>query len=234
MSGLSIVVGIYPELQKNDPGNIEYYKDQFKRVNNALHHAHLPPHQEPEKAEDPWVFDMLGFKTLHYLRRVAAYLCLRDDLPPPGDDDCIVDPINEQWCMWATNQQPHNLVAQVLGDRVEAPIPYEHLIVHSDAGGFYVPQQFHRVVIADEKFGVTGEGLIGSTYSLRDDCARIANAINLPLDLDPDSDEVLEAGEKQGRISGTWQPYGRESYACLQLHRAASLSIETGCALVFR
>jgi hypothetical protein len=231
--GLSLVVGIYPELARNDPGNQEFYRDQFKRVNQALHHARIPEHHEPAEAEGaPWSCDLQGFETLHYLRRLAAYICLREEVPPPGDEDCAIDPINEQWCLWATNHQPKGLMAQLLGDRVDEPIPYEHLMVHSDANGFYLPKQFHRVVIAPEQYGVLGEGLIGSAYSLREDCKRIAAAIDLPLDLDPDADEVQEAFEKQGKIPGAWRPYGRESFACLQLHRAASVSIATGCAIV--
>lgn len=230
--GPSLVVGIYPELSRNDPGNLEYYREQFKLVNEALHHAHIAEHREPDKAEGaPWSCDMRDFKTLHYLRRFAAYLALKDEIPLPGDDDAAVDPITEEWCMWATNQQP-GLIAGLLGDRVEAPIAFEHLMVHSDASGFYLPQPFHRVVIAPEHLGIVGQGLIGSAYSLRDDCKRIAAAIDLPLDLDPESDEVSEAFEKQGKLNGTWQRYGRESFACLQLHRAASIAIASGCAIV--
>ena len=103
--GLSIVVGILPELKRNDPDDLPLFHDQFKRINAALHHAHIPEHHEPEEADGvPWVFDMQGFKSLHYLRRLAAYICLRDDLPSPGDEDSATDPINEKWCMWATKE----------------------------------------------------------------------------------------------------------------------------------
>lgn len=232
--GLSIVVGILPELKKNDPADLDYFHDQFRRVNQALHHAHVAEHKEPEEADGvPWIFDMKGFKTLHYLRRLAAYLCLRDTLPSPGDEDCSTDPINEQWCMWATGHQPKTFMAQLLGNRTEETLPYEHLMVHHDGNGFYLPQHMKRVVIAPESYGVMGENIIGSAYSLMDDCQRIAEAIDLPLDVDPESEEVQEACEKQGKVTGSWQQFGIESYACLQLNLAASTSIASGCAMVF-
>jgi len=236
--GLSIVVGILPELKQNDPGDLELFHDQFRRINGALHHMHIAEHHEPEEADGvPWIFDMRGFHTLHYLRRLAAYICLRDSLPSPGDEDSSTDPINEGWCMWATRESVSHekkFLEKLAGDKAEAPIPYEHLMVHSDANGFYLPQHFHRVVISPEGSGILGEGLIGSAYSLKDDLERIAKAINLPLDdVEPDSDEVQEAFEKQGKVSGTWHPYGVESYACLQMYEAVTTSIATGCAMVF-
>jgi hypothetical protein len=68
---------------------------------------------------------------------------------------------------------------------------------------------------------------------LRDETRRLAAFFELPLDLDPESEQVYETADSQGTGPTTWQRYGRESYSCLRLYHAASHSITTGAALVF-
>ncbi len=106
-------------------------------------------------------------------------------------------------------------------------------MVHSDSQGFYLPQPMRRALIAPEGFDVAGNGIIGSSVSVIDDCVQLAKRLDLPIDLDPSSSEVQEAFTEQGKAESGWQRYGRESFACLSLHRAASASVQTGCALVF-
>ena len=62
---------------------------------------------------------------------------------------------------------------------------------------------------------------------------RIAAALDLPEDLDPDSPEVLHACEAEIPASSGWQRYGVESRDCLRLIHAARHSIETGAAIAF-
>jgi hypothetical protein len=62
---------------------------------------------------------------------------------------------------------------------------------------------------------------------------RIVEALGLPDDLDPESDEVYEAAGAETPASEGWRRYGVETYGCLQLLRAAELSVRTGSAIAF-
>jgi hypothetical protein len=65
------------------------------------------------------------------------------------------------------------------------------------------------------------------------ECLRLADALHLDPDLDPDSDEVAVALEGEVRDPVGWQRYGTESFVCLKLIRAARESIATGAAICF-
>ncbi|MGC4998154.1 hypothetical protein [Streptomyces sp. DT195] len=62
---------------------------------------------------------------------------------------------------------------------------------------------------------------------------RLAEALGLPEDLDPHSEEVFEAADAEEPAGEGWQRYGVESYVCLQLLQAARLSIASGAAIAF-
>lgn len=68
---------------------------------------------------------------------------------------------------------------------------------------------------------------------LRDETRRLAAFLELPLDLDTESEQVYEAAGSRGTGPTTWQRYGRESYSCLRLYHAAIHSSTIGAALVF-
>jgi hypothetical protein len=68
---------------------------------------------------------------------------------------------------------------------------------------------------------------------LLDECRRLAVALQLPLDLDPESEEVWKASETQGRGDVQWQRYGIESLVCLRLYKACEHSLERQAAIVF-
>ena len=76
-------------------------------------------------------------------------------------------------------------------------------------------------------------GAVGSSYRLRDECAHVAKLLELPLGLDPESEDVWSAEEEQGISPVKWRRYGVESRVCLVLHHAADLSIRYGSAIVF-
>jgi hypothetical protein len=62
---------------------------------------------------------------------------------------------------------------------------------------------------------------------------RLAALLELPLDLDPESDELFQALKSQGQGEELWQRYGIESYICLNLYLACERSLKTGAAIVF-
>ncbi|MBK7838296.1 MAG: hypothetical protein IPJ49_11585 [Candidatus Obscuribacter sp.] len=117
-----------------------------------------------------------------------------------------------------------------LTGEIARPRHFDHLIVHSDAEGYYIPQSIGHVLVAPDELELSG--LSGRQMP----CAtnvKLASALELPLDIDPEAEEVWQAAESQGIGFVKWQRYGIESYCCLRLYRAATHSIETGAAIVF-
>ncbi len=74
--------------------------------------------------------------------------------------------------------------------------------------------------------------MIGSTHRLHQECVRLAEALKLPMGLDPES-EVVDEAMQNGEGDALWQRYGIESYTCLQLLRASEHSMKTGALIVF-
>jgi hypothetical protein len=142
---------------------------------------------------------------------------LNKPAPPPGDEDAPNDPLlyGEYW------------------RRFEAGggLKYRHLIVHSDAEGFYVPVDFERPRDLT-KFGLVG-GWLGSTQRLHAECGDLAHALEMPVEMDHESDELLEAAQTQGRGDLKWQRYGVETFTCLRLLAACEASLRTKAAIVF-
>ena len=109
---------------------------------------------------------------------------------------------------------------------------FDHLIMHSDAEGFYLPLEFANVLFPDESLEIAG-GMVGSSYGLLRECERIAAVLEIPADLDETSDAVWEAADSQGEGSLKWERYGIESFSCICLMQGCRKSIEARAALVF-
>jgi hypothetical protein len=113
-----------------------------------------------------------------------------------------------------------------------APQTFPHLLFHSDAEGYYLPLAFQRVIQTPADFGIDGETL-GSSLMLLEECRVLAVALDLPLHLDPEGQEIAEAVAGEMPLTERWQRFAIESAVCLALYRACSVSAETGCAVVF-
>src|SRR5262249_15383958 len=125
--GLDLTVGVLAD--PNEAENYALYKAQFEIINKVLRTEGLSEHVEPEELADIFTCDM-SYTAVHCLRRVAAYLALGKPIPPPGGGDAPEDPILglDYWDQLRKDQR----------------LKYQHLIVHSDAEGFYVPVDFER------------------------------------------------------------------------------------------
>lgn len=200
--GLSIQVGGFEEL--------DLYEPLFK----ALVEAGLHPYTEPDcKGDAFFSCQMWGYSGVHYLRRIAAYIGLDKEVPGPGGDNPADDPVLIEYYDYL------------------AP-GFEHLVMHSDAEGFYVPLDFEDVIYPSEELGVAG-GIVGSSVRLLSECTRLAAWLELPLDLDPESEEVWDAADSPAVDGPKWKQYGKESFACIRLIKAAKVSIDSGAAIVF-
>jgi hypothetical protein len=75
--------------------------------------------------------------------------------------------------------------------------------------------------------------MISSCVALMEACARLAALLDLPLDLDPESDEAQDTADWQGQGATKWQRYGVESLTCLGRYYACRVARASRCALVF-
>ncbi len=219
--GLALEVGILADLKVADEEGYEYFREQFTLLNALLTENQLPAHSEPEGIP---IFscDMYGYSGLHYLRRIAAHMLVNHSIPAPCIDRPNDDPVMLE-C--------YDEIATMQDARSADWKRFDHLLCHSDAEGFYVPVEFDEVLFDFNETGLAG-AQVGSSSKLLAECTILANALELPTDLDPEDNVFFEASESQGRRSG-WKRYGIESYACIRLIHAARHSLKYGAAIVF-
>ena len=223
--GLTLCVGITSEVREGDPEYLEYFDRQVEAINSVLDSFGLPEYREPFDIEEERTFecDMYGYSGLHYLRRLAAHLALKGELPPPGDETAASDSVLEDY---------YKIFDASFAQGKAAGMPFQHLIVHGDAEGYYLPVEFEEVLIPDASLEIAG-GMIGSSQMLLRECRELAEALELPADLSVDDERLWEAPETQGEGETKWERYGVESFTCLRLIRACEVSVETGAAVVF-
>lgn len=223
--GLALCVGVPSEIRESDPEYVAYFEQQVDAINSVLESFDLPPHREPFDVEDERTFEceMIGFSGLHYLRRVAAHLALGLELPPPGDDDAASDPVLNDY---------YRIFDERFARGEATGIHLQHLIVHGDAEGYYLPVEFEDVIIPDPSLEIAG-GMLGSSHALLRECRYLAGVLEIPEDLSPEDEALSGAAETQGEGEATWERYGVESYTCVALIKACEASVETGAAIVF-
>lgn len=223
--GLTLCVGVPSEIRESDPEYVNYLEQQVEVINGVLESFGLPPHREPFDVEDERTFEceMIGYSGLHYLRRLAAHLALGRELPPPGDDGATSDPVLSDY---------DRIFDASFARGESSGIPFQHLIVHDDGEGYYLPVEFDDVIIPDASLEIAG-GMLGSSHALLRECRELAQALELPEGLLLEDESVLDAVESQGEGEAKWERYGVESYTCLALIEACEASIDTGAAVVF-
>ena len=171
------------------------------KLNKFLKSQGLQPHLESPDSR-PWDAGMYGYSGLHYLRRIAAHLNIKGPLPAPGNTNAPEDPIIETY-YGIFNNPNVSFFGRLIGKK-QIIREFDHLIIHSDCEGYYLPQDFPNVLITPEELEITG-GIIGSSYRLLEETEKLARALELPPDIDPASDKVLEACDSQGQGNLLWK-----------------------------
>jgi hypothetical protein len=208
--GVSPQVG-YLEMVSGDEEGVEWFRRDLDAVNALLAENGLPRHDEPAtlpayrfRAALGW----LGFSWIHFLRRLQARL-LQDPAwsPTPCDE----------------HDEPWNDPAI---DRELTVYIRSHLIVHSDAEGFYMPIDF-----GDMLYGEVPGGILGSSVRLYAELQQLAPALGVTLDA---AGNLTDA--EADRLNDTPQdaPFWREKLAWLHLFECARISVELRTAIVFK
>ncbi len=228
--GLALEVGILADLDLNDPEGAAHFGQSFECLNKYLEATGLPRHDEPRDC-DVWSGDMYGYSGLHYLRRTAAYLDSSGRLPAPGNDSSADDPVLDAYFNTVLDLKP-SVMRRLFEKRRSFSRRFDHLIVHSDAEGFYLPAALPEVLVVPAEYQIPGS-MVGSAPRLLDELDRLAQALEIPDHLDSTSDALWEAADSQGEGSSLWQQYGIESFSCVVLREACRHSLRTGAAIVF-
>jgi hypothetical protein len=240
--GLALEVGMLADLLVNDEEGSSWFGEDMAKLNGVLARAGLAAHADPERAE---VFSTgtYGYSGLHYLRYCAAHLHYNGALPPPiqQDDDPSGDPT---YARYSEEFEIENEGADPGVFAKPSRRAFDHLIMHSDAEGFYLPQRFERVLIS----GAEAYGWVGSSFALQAECERLAAALRLPRDMLADAEsaalyEAIQAAKpRKGLFSvfkgrrapeEPWRQHPVAALMCAKLHVFAGHSIRTGAALVF-
>lgn len=228
--GLSLEVGILADLREHDPEGADVFQGIFDDVGKLLQKNKLPSHVEPLTCE-VWSAQMYGYSGLHYLRRIAAHLDAGLPMPPPGDPDSSKDPVLQAYFQEVVGEGP-GLLMRLLKGLPRFSRSFDHLIVHSDAEGFYLPLDFPKVILDADDKQLPG-GMLGSVPRLMEELDRLSAALGVPDHLHEQSEELWAAADAQGMGPETWQQYGIESFSCVVLREACRKSMKSGAALVF-
>jgi len=229
--GLDLEVGIVADLKRHDAEGYQHFREEFERLNRFLVDAGLEPHREPEDLPEERLFScqMWGYSGLHHLRRIAAHLALGRPIPEPINGDASNDPIVAKYYALVTGS--HGFLTRLLR-RKQAELQFQHLMLHSDAEGYYLPQDFSSVLFPPEQMKIAG-AMVGSVTKLLEECRQLAAIMKIPTDLDHESDEMWSAADQRDHSDTSWKRYGVEAFGCLRLIRGCEASLATGAALVF-
>lgn len=222
--GLSVYVGMLADAKEYDPDAYQWYKSDFQQINEFLQDVGLPEHNEPDDCET-WNVDMYGYSGLHLLRRLAAHLHLEGELPGPGTEGSSDDRLLKRYYQ-ESSEENHGTFSYVSSG------PFDHLIFHGDAEGYYLPVDFEHVFYVPEKPKVPGD-LLGSVQQLHKECEVLAEALQIPSEIGVASKALWQAVEDQGKGKATWERYGIETHSCVVLRAACEHALKHNSAVVF-
>lgn len=226
--GLAIEVGILADLKKADEEGYGMYREDFDNLNRFLRSKGMASHVEPEEVDGIFSSGMWGYSGLHALRRIALHLAFGHPVPGPAEKD----------------RHPEDELNTAYLERSSAgeKLKFQHLIVHSDAEGFYIPIDFETVLETPHDFEIPG-CWVGSTQRLHAECTELANMLQMPIERRFDCDDLLPGAKTESswrlwRRKTTvsepmWKPYSIETYVCLRLIAACDVSLRNKAAIVF-
>jgi hypothetical protein len=206
--GLAISIGYLGDFDEDDPESADRFEQDLANLNAILEQHGLQPHQEPVRLEDIQMratCRSFPYSFLHYLRRVYAHVVQNPNWHAEplknGKDPTKDSVLDREYAMFSS-----------------------HLLCHSDAEGYYVPQDFTDVIFDDSG------GMIGSSHQLLRELVMVAPALGIVLENGELSDaEAKRINEVGASDIGLWIEY----IVWIALFEAARLSIEHNTLIVF-
>lgn len=186
-----------------------------------------------------------GYASLHYLRRYAVHVGEGTTAPVEAKDDATEDPALRRWYetereqiapgVWeyrgpASSASTGGWLGLFSKKQKSKFFPL-HLVMHSDADGYYVPLDFARPIEVGY-MGVNGKPTtttIGSSIRLLAELDVVAAHLRLPEGLDPDGDvfdRVVPDGE-------AWQRFLIAARVCTVLRALARESVRRHALIEF-
>lgn len=207
--GLAISVGMLASLEQSDTEGATWFREQLEKVYKVLEDEGAPPFTEPETVQVRTFESANGYpySFLHYLRR--AYAFQREGLPlTPADS-----PISET-------------DFEIIQDA--STLFDSHLLVHSDAEGFYVPVELDDPIFSDDVPGA----MLGSSQGILRELIKVAPFLGIDL---TESGELTEAARQKllDANANETPPYYREYIVWHSLYEAARFSIAHQTMIVF-
>jgi hypothetical protein len=238
--GLSIMVGILSDLDESDEEGTNWVLDELHDVNRVLAEKLFLEHTEPKKC-DVWGADGYGYSGLHALREVAGFLWQGKQIPKDrtltGDDTTQSDPLSNKGFNLIIDGVRPTLFQRLVGKKPNVkPLPFLHLLCHSDSAGYYVPIDFPTPLAPDVTREETVEiWPLGSVQQLQREVCTLINALEIPNNLDSQSDALWEAMDNPdpAQDQPMWLAQPIAAYSALILKEACEKSLATGAAISF-
>lgn len=208
--GLAINVG-NPCLGYDEEG-VEWYRQRYRRLAEALAAHGVPGWSEPEAPPPPSAMrsHCASFPYGHLQHLMCAYAQrLRHDRVTP-----LISEADFAAGMHIVSDMTSMLTS--------------HLLCHSDTDGFYVPVAFEDPLFLPEDV-VEGSPVVGSSHVLLEELVWVGPAIGVRLE----SDGSLSDGEAARLLQRRGDPFEIAQNVWLTLHEACRASVAHGNAIVY-
>jgi hypothetical protein len=214
--GLGISVGFLADMKQHDEEGLAWARKELDAICRYLEGEGLPTWEEPEELPPLGMrphIDAFPYSTIHYLRRAYALAYEHPDQQP-------VKPVGGE------GLEAYDALVADLSTMFSS-----HLLCHSDCEGWYLPVDFEDPLFAPEELGISGAGMLGSSYGLLRELRQVAPYIGIRLEADGSlSDaEAKRIYEEAAEDGPTWH----ELTAWLTLHEMARVSIKHRTAIHF-
>jgi hypothetical protein len=234
--GLNIVVGYLADQLQCDEEGAFWHHEVLGDLNSVLAEAGEAPHCEPAEIQGgsrSW--ESYGYSGLHHVRRLASWLAIRRQLPPPCPyEKATDDPVLEQFYRQHDEYLRFGRKKGILGFFQRKKPTFPHLMLHSDAEGFYLPRTLPEVIFDQHSPQRDGIGsMVGSAVGLLTECRELAAALSIPPGIDPEGEEIYENVEVPPADGEPWQRLAIETFVVTRLIAACERSLETGAAVAF-
>ena len=238
--GLSITVGVLADLLENDEEGASWVAGHFTEINELLKANGLQEHAEPEKC-DAWSRDGYGYSGLHALREIAGLVWMNENIPHDvlltGTDTPYEEKLFATALPLVLGEDKRGWVSKLFRKKQEAPsLHFLHLVVHSDAEGYYVPVDFPLPlvpsVMTEDSASIWP---LGSVQQLKRELITIKSHLQIPDGLTSQSEnleELLESDDQRKSGLG-WEAQPIATYSALIMLEACEASLKTGAAISF-